>query len=178
MRLITRPFWVLLALAFLLEAWLWDHLEPIAAWLVARIPLQRLKDRLRDWVDHLPPPATLIVFALPGVLLFPFKLLGLWLLGRGYWFSAIGLFTLAKLVGLGFSAFVFDLTRPKLLQMAWFRVVYEHVMAWREWARNEVRPIQRRIRALMFMSRPGRTGKFIRRLMRLRRKMHGPEPAT
>src|SRR5919197_2639349 len=125
MRSIARPFWVLLALVFLLEAWLWDHLEPVAAWLVARFPLQRLKAKLSDWVDHLPAPATLIVFALPGALLLPFKLLGLWLLARDQWISAIGLFILAKLVGLGFSAFVFDLTRPKLLQMAWFRALYE-----------------------------------------------------
>src|SRR5215470_16316067 len=121
MRAVTRPLWVLLALLFLVEAWLWDHLEPIAAWIVARIPLRRMKQALKSWVDHLHPAATLVVFALPGVLLFPFKLLGLWLLAKGYWLSAVALFTLAKLVGLGFSAFVFDLTRPKLLEMAWFR---------------------------------------------------------
>lgn len=173
-----RPFWVLIALAFLLEAWLWDHLEPIAAWLVAHIPLRRLKHSLAIWIGKLPPAATLVVFALPGVLLFPFKLLGLWLLAQGHWLSAIVLFTLAKLVGLGFAAFVFDVTRPKLLEIAWFRVVYDHVIAWRDWAQNEVRPIQRRVRALMYLSRPRRTQKLIRRLVRLRRKMNRTAPAT
>jgi hypothetical protein len=177
MRLLTRPFWVVIALAFLLEAWLWDHLEPIAARIVAVFPLRRLKRKLAEWIEHLPPTATLIVFALPGVLLFPFKLIGLYLLAGGYWLTAIVLFTLAKLVGLGFAAFVFDLTRPKLLQIAWFRVVYEHVIAWREWAQNEVRPIKRRIRALMYLSQPHRTKKLIRRLVRLRRKMNRPAPA-
>jgi len=65
MRLLTRPFWVVIALAFLLEAWLWDHLEPIAARIVAVFPLRRLKRKLAEWIEHLPPTATLVVFALP-----------------------------------------------------------------------------------------------------------------
>ena len=31
MRRWLRPFWVILALLFLLEAWLWDHLQPAVA---------------------------------------------------------------------------------------------------------------------------------------------------
>jgi len=31
MRRLLQPFWVLLAVIFLIEAWLWDHLEPIVA---------------------------------------------------------------------------------------------------------------------------------------------------
>src|SRR5664279_1053652 len=34
-----RTLWVILALLFLLEAWLWDHLEPIVARVVDLIPL-------------------------------------------------------------------------------------------------------------------------------------------
>jgi hypothetical protein len=41
-RYLLRPFWILLALLFLLEAWLWDHLQPLVARLVALIPLARL----------------------------------------------------------------------------------------------------------------------------------------
>ena len=33
-----RPLWIALALLFLLEAWLWDHLEPIVARVVNLIP--------------------------------------------------------------------------------------------------------------------------------------------
>jgi hypothetical protein len=178
MRHITRPFWVLLALLFLLEAWLWDHLEPIAEWIVARIPLKRLKEAARSWIEHLHPAATLVVFAVPGIVLFPVKLLSVWLLAKGYWFGSVAVFTLSKCVGLGFSAFIFEVTRPKLLQMAWFRTVHDTVLAWRDWAREQVRPLQRRIRALIYLSRPRRAGKLIRRLIRIRRKMHGPEPAT
>jgi len=34
MRRLLQPIWVLLAVIFLIEAWLWDHLEPIVAWFV------------------------------------------------------------------------------------------------------------------------------------------------
>src|SRR5712675_3413790 len=38
LRRLLQPVWVLLAIIFLIEAWLWDHLEPIVAWFVALIP--------------------------------------------------------------------------------------------------------------------------------------------
>ena len=40
MRRLLQPVWVLLAVIFLIEAWLWDHLEPIVARAVALIPLR------------------------------------------------------------------------------------------------------------------------------------------
>jgi len=42
MRRLLRPLWVLLALIFLVEAWLWDRVEPVIARVVALIPLPRL----------------------------------------------------------------------------------------------------------------------------------------
>jgi hypothetical protein len=45
MRWLMRPFLVLLAIVFLVEAWLWRHLEPVVATIVARIPLRALKAR-------------------------------------------------------------------------------------------------------------------------------------
>ena len=43
MRRLLRPLLILLALVFLFEAWLWSHLAPIVAWIVARIPLRAIK---------------------------------------------------------------------------------------------------------------------------------------
>ena len=45
MRRWLRPLWVILALLFLLEAWLWDHLEPLVARVVNLIPWDALKVR-------------------------------------------------------------------------------------------------------------------------------------
>ena len=51
LRRLLQPFWVLLAIVFLIEAWLWDHLEPVVAKLVAWLPLRQFKQWLSDRVD-------------------------------------------------------------------------------------------------------------------------------
>ena len=81
LRRLLQPVWVLLAIIFLIEAWLWDHLEPIVAWVVAVIPLATFKRWLAERVDALSPAMTLIVFIAPIIPLFPLKLVGIWLLG-------------------------------------------------------------------------------------------------
>src|SRR5882757_3885629 len=121
MRRLLRPFWVLLAVIFLIEAWLWDHLEPIVARAVALIPLRAFKQWLAERVDTLSPATTLIVFIAPVIPLFPLKLVGLWLFANEYWVSAIITIVFAKFLGVGVAAFIFDVTRPKLLEMHWFR---------------------------------------------------------
>ena len=97
MRRLLQPFWVLLAVIFLIEAWLWDHLEPIVARIVARIPLRAFKQWLSERVDTLSPAMTLIVFAVPVIPLFPLKLVGLWLLAHEYWLSAVVVIVLRKI---------------------------------------------------------------------------------
>jgi len=171
MRRLARPLLVLLAIVFLIEAWLWSHLEPIVAWIVARIPFRALKARLAAAIESLPPAATLVVFVVPVAALFPFKLLGLWLLAQKQWLAAGLIFVLAKLVSLAVTAFVFEATRPKLLQMAWFRWLYEHVLAWLAWAHRLVDPIKRRIRALLRMLGPKRAGRMLRLFWRIRQRM-------
>src|ERR1700751_1094172 len=145
LRRLLQPLWVFLAIIFLIEAWLWDHLEPIVAWVVALIPLRAFKQWLADRVDTLSPAMTLIVFIVPIIPLFPLKLIGMWLLVHEYWMSAVFTILFAKLVGVGVTAFVFDVTRPKLLEMVWFEAFYDFVMALRAKARALVEPIKGRM---------------------------------
>src|SRR6202048_1428242 len=105
LRRILQPLWVLLALIFLVEAWLWDHLEPIVARVVGWIPLRAFKVWLAERVDTLSPAMTLIVFIVPVIPLFPLKMFGLWLLTHEYWLSAIVTIVFAKLIGVGVAAF-------------------------------------------------------------------------
>ena len=174
MRKLARAFWVFLALLFLLEAWLWTRLEPVVEWFVGLFPWRRLKQRLATAIEHLPPAATLVVFAVPVLLLVPFKLAGWWLLAKGQWLAAVTVLVLAKLVGVGVTAFVFDATRGKLLQMGWFRGLYEKVLTINAWAHTHADPIKRRIKVFMRWLR-GRDGdRLWRRLMRLRQRMRKP----
>src|SRR6201989_456390 len=145
MRRLLQPFWVLLAVIFLIEAWLWDHLEPIVERIVAKIPLRAFKQWLSDRVDTLSPAMTLIVFAVPVIPLFPLKLIGLWLLAHEYWTSAIFTILFAKFLGVGVTAFVFDVTRDKLLEMDWFEKLYEFIMDLRAKAKALVEPMKQRI---------------------------------
>src|ERR1700736_819850 len=131
MRRLLQPLWVLLAVIFLIEAWLWDHLEPIVARVVALIPLQTFKQWLSDRVDSLSPAMTLIVFVVPVIPLFPLKLVGLWLLTHEYWLSAIVTIVFGKFLGVGVTAFIFDVTRSKLLEMPWFETLYDFIIALR-----------------------------------------------
>ena len=172
MRWLTRPVLVLLAIIFLIEAWLWGHLEPLVASVVARIPLRALKARLAAWIETIPPPAALLVFVVPGILLFPLKLLTLWLLTHKQLLLAGLVFTFAKLLGLGVTAFVFEATRAKLLQMAWFRWLYVHVLIWLAWAHELVDPIKDLIRRVMHLRRQ-RGGRAMRLFWRVRRRMRG-----
>jgi hypothetical protein len=170
MRRLKHLLLVVLAIIFLVEAWLWRQLGPIVEAIVARIPLRRVKAAIARAIAKLPPAATLVVFVVPVILLFPFKLLGLWFLAHKQWFAATVVLVFAKLVGVAVTAFVFELTRPKLLRMAWFRWLYEHVLVWLAWARGLVDPIRQRIRRLMRLFGPGQARRTLRLLWRIRRR--------
>ena len=174
MRRVFKPFLILLALFFLFEAWLWEHLRPIVAWVVNLVAWDRLKARLAALVDRLPPFAVLIVFVVPFILLLPLKFLELYFIMHRQWVATILVLVLAKLLGLGVTAFIFDVTKPKLLQMAWFRWLYELMLVWLAKAHALVDPIKERIRQQVrrwiWLAKPGRPSRFFRRIARLRRR--------
>jgi hypothetical protein len=172
MRRILQPVWILLAVIFLIEAWLWDHLEPIVAWVVALIPLRAFKQWLADRVDTLSPAMTLIVFIVPVIPLFPLKMVGLWLLTHEYWISAILTIIFAKFLGVGVAAFIFDVTRPKLLEMEWFEKLYDFVMALRAKANELVDPIRTRIKDALRGDGSSWSSRTLRLIQRFRKSVH------
>ncbi len=173
MRRFLQPFWVLLAVIFLIEAWLWDHLEPIVARVVELIPLRAFKQWLAERVDTLSPAMTLIVFIVPVVPLFPLKLVGFWLLTHEYWFSAIFTIVFAKFLGVGVAAFVFDVTRDKLLEMRWFETLYEFVVDLRAKAAALVEPVKLRIKEILSGGGDGGwSSRMLRLIQRFRKSVH------
>ncbi|SFJ41168.1 hypothetical protein [Bradyrhizobium sp. Gha] len=172
LRRLLQPVWVLLAIIFLIEAWLWDHLEPVVARVVALIPLARFKSWLAERVDALSPAMTLIVFVVPIIPLFPLKLVGLWLLTHEYWTSAVFTILFAKMLGVGVTAFVFDVTRDKLLEMHWFERLYEMVLRLRAKATELVDPVKRRLRELVKGNGEGWSSRTLRLIQRFRKSVH------
>jgi hypothetical protein len=171
-RRLLQPVWILLAVIFLIEAWLWDHLEPIVAWVVSLIPLRAFKQWLADRVDTLSPAMTLIVFIVPVIPLFPLKMVGLWLLAHEYWISAILTIIFAKFLGVGVAAFIFDVTRPKLLEMEWFEKLYDFVMALRAKANALVDPIRERIKHALRGDGSSWSSRTLRLIQRFRKSVH------
>jgi hypothetical protein len=173
MKRLARAFWVILALLFLFEAWLWDRLRPIVARIVGVIPWGWIKPALIRLVDRLSPQATLVVFAVPFIILLPLKFLEFWLLAHRQWAAVITVLVLAKLVGLGVTAFIFEVTKDKLLQMAWFRRLYEFFLWARGWAHEKLAPITRLLRDWSDQT----VKPVARRLRRWWRMLHSATPA-
>ncbi|CCE01817.1 hypothetical protein [Bradyrhizobium sp. STM 3809] len=175
LRRLLQPFWILLAIIFLIEAWLWDHLEPIVARIVAAIPLRSLKHWLAARIETLSPALTLLVFIVPFVLLFPLKLVGMWLLMHHQWKLALLTIVFGKMVGVGITAFIFDVTRHKLLQMGWFAWLYESVLTLRRRAAELVDPIKQRIRDIvgdvLRTNTSGWSSRVLRQILRFRRSV-------
>ena len=171
LRRLLQPLWVLLAIIFLIEAWLWDHLEPIVAWVVSVLPLRAFKRWLAERVDTLSPAMTLIVFIVPVIPLFPLKMVGLWLLMHEYWMSAVTTILFAKLVGVGVTAFLFDVTRPKLLEMAWFEKLYELVLKLRARCNALVDPVKARIVELLRGDGDRWSSRVMRLILRFRKSV-------
>jgi hypothetical protein len=186
MRQLARPFWVAVALLFLFEAWLWDSLEPVVRRIVGVIPWGRIKPAFIRLVEGLTPQATLVVFAIPFIVLLPVKFLEFWLLAHRQWFAAIGVLVAVKIVGLGLTAFIIEATRDKLLQMAWFRRLYEFFLWARNWAHEKIEPvarqlkewshqtidpIARQLRRWRRLLQPRHSGRLFQRVMRLRKRL-------
>jgi hypothetical protein len=169
-RSLIRLFWFTIALIFVVEAWLWDHLEPIVERCVAVLPMQALKALVAEQVEDLSPPATLLVFAVPAALLFPLKLLAIWFFAHEQWLWAITTIVFAKLFGLGVTSFLFAVTRDKLLQMDWFRAAYDKIVQWRELAQQLIEPFRQQLRTAMLQWQSEAFRRFWRLVMRMRRR--------
>src|SRR4029078_6709208 len=138
----------------------------------ARVLLRAFKQWLSERVDTLSPAMTLIVFAVPIIPLFPLKLVGLWLLTHEYWTSAVFTIVFAKLLGVGVPAFVFAVTRDKLMEMAWFERLYDLVLKLRAKAAELVDPVKPRIRELIAGNGEGWSSRTLRLIQRFRKTVH------
>jgi len=114
---------------------------------------------------------TLIVFIVPVIPLFPLKLVGFYLLAHEYWLSAILTIIFAKFLGVGVAAFIFDVTRPKLLEMEWFEKLYRFVIQLRAKATALVEPIMSQIREALSANGDGWLSRMLRLIQRFRKSV-------
>ncbi len=154
LRFLKNLLSIPLALLILFEEWGW---EPLQA-LLARCARWRLWAWMEERISALPPYAALALFALPSLLLLPVKLLALWALSHGHAVLGTGVIIGAKLLGTAVVARLFSLTKPALLQLAWFARAYGRWTTWKEallahvrasWAWRMGRVVKRSLRRVL-----------------------------
>jgi hypothetical protein len=126
-RWVAAPLQWLLGLVLLFEEWGWEPLQRMLGW-VARLPVLR---RAEDRIMRLPPYPALAVFLLLAVPLLAVKIGAWWLIANGKGLLGLLLVIVAKLVGTAVAARLFTLTRPALLGLDWFAVLYARWTAWK-----------------------------------------------
>jgi len=124
MRAVFKLLWrgmraVLLAMAAVIiaiEEWGWRPLSAMAAHLGKWPPIGRLEDKIRA----ASPRVALLWFLVPAVLLFPVKLVALWLIHLGRTTLGVVVILAAKALGTAFVGRLFVLTESQLTTFAWF----------------------------------------------------------
>lgn len=131
MRILKKLFWYALATIFLIEAWLWDRSVAALHAIVDRLPLVRFKAACARGIRMSAAPGRAADLHPAGdraAALQTGPCLGCWrraLSWRADWLS----FVSCEIVSVGLAAFIFDLTRDKLLSMPWFARLYARVMS-------------------------------------------------
>jgi hypothetical protein len=163
---LLAPLVYLAALVLLFEDWCWGVGARIGAFVGAWPPLRALERQVRA----LPPYVALAVFVLPGLLLFPVKVLALIAIAHGHAVSGIATLVVAKIGGAAVVARLYVLTLPSLLAIAWFARCHAWFIALKDRCFAYVRASRTFIRAR-------RLAQVLRRLLRrLRRRLTPSTP--
>lgn len=127
-RVIGGALAVLAAVWIILEDFLWDLMQSLMAWLGKLPPVRWLQAK----IAALPPYAALAVFLVPAIVLFPFKIAALWLIGHHHTMLGLQVFIVAKVVGTALLAWIFSLTKPTLMTIGWFARTYTWFVNWKK----------------------------------------------
>jgi hypothetical protein len=115
-RVVRGLVLALAAVVLVIEEWGWRPLTAWAARLAKWPPIARLEARITAVQSRW----ALVLFLVPAVLLFPIKLLALWLIHKGSAVLGVSVIVAAKLLGTALVGRLFVLTEPQLMQIAWF----------------------------------------------------------
>lgn len=147
-RRLKRGLWFALAVIFLVESWLWDHLRDGLRALGRMLGVERFEPWLRSAIAPLSPQVTLAIFIIPVLAILPFKVVALALIADGYFVGGLIAAFGAKVFALGVTSFLFDICRDKLLQMPRFARFYEMMINFGAWAHALIEPIKIRVQEM------------------------------
>ena len=110
-RVVRGLMLALAAMLLFLEEWGWRPLTAWAARLAKWPPIARLEARIVGMQSRW----ALVLFLVPAVLLFPVKLLALWLIHAGSTALGLSVIVAAKVLGTALVGRLFILTEPQLM---------------------------------------------------------------
>ena len=136
LRAVLRlPLFLAATIYFLIDDVVLAAVRPI----VARLAALRLFARIAAAIERLPPYPTLVLFLVPFVVLEPFKLWALWLLGTGRFASGATMLSVSHLASIVLVERLFHATRDKLLAIPWFARVHGWVSTLYDWSLGRLR---------------------------------------
>lgn len=133
MRVLRAVLLALAAAVLFIEEWGWRPLTAFAARIARWPPLARLEARIR----RVRPLVAIALFGVPALLLFPVKLVALWLIHAGQAVLGVTVIVLTKLVGTAIVGRLFLLLEAQLMTFPWFAV------AWGWWRATKARVVAR-----------------------------------
>ncbi len=133
-EIITPPALILAALLFLWEEVLWVWLGR-AMGVVARLPAVA---RLEAFVAGMRPYPAIAIFCVPLVLVYPAKLVALWLMATGHFWPGVVLLAALEFLAAAVMARIYQLTKPALRRFGWFVWAEGLVLRWSGWAHERM----------------------------------------
>jgi hypothetical protein len=114
-RMALFPLGMAAYLFIVFEEWLWERAKRAMARL-AQWPAVALVEKS---LAQARPAVAALAFLIPAIMLFPFKLAGLFLISHGHAAMGLAVFVVAKAVGAAAVARVWTLTEPALRRIGW-----------------------------------------------------------
>ncbi len=137
---VRRTALLVLAMVFLVVAWVWDALIAIGQRIAGFIPWARFKQSFARLVDRLPAPLVLLIFLVPFLIVEPLLVVATIAIAMGYFVLGVIAWIVLKFLAIALIPAIFDLTKPKLMTMPWFVRAYDKVMAFHHYADRLVAP--------------------------------------
>lgn len=130
MNRILKPAGYFLAAVYsLADAVFLTVAKPLADWLAKHWVLERL----RNWIVSLRPYPSLLLFAIPVVVLEPVKPVSLYLAGTGHVAMGAAVFVVGEILKLVLIERLFSLTCPKLITIPVFAWSYGKYRQAKDW---------------------------------------------
>jgi hypothetical protein len=146
---VRRTVLLVLAMVFLVVAWVWDALVAVGRRIAGFIPWARFKQSFARLVDRLPAPLVLLIFLVPFLIVEPLLVVATIAIAMGYFVLGAIAWIVLKFLAIALIPAIFDLTKPKLMTMPWFVRAYEKVMAFHDYADQIVAPYKHAAAAVL-----------------------------